>query len=73
MYNIQGQKRRIKRQVNTTQRQQKYTKTGVHTIHRTQKQALNKDKWIIHGYRKGVYNDRYTINWIQKQALYKDK
>ena len=28
---IQGQKRRIKRQVYTTQRQQKYTKTGVRT------------------------------------------
>ena len=77
MYNIQGQKSRIKRQVYTTQRQQKYTKTGVLTHNtpytKTGIRQRQMNEWMIHGYRKGVYKDRYTIKWIQKQALYKDK
>ena len=56
MYNIQGQKRRIKRQVYTTQRQQKYTKTGVRT-HNTP-------------YTKtGIKQRQMDDTWLQKRCL----
>ena len=59
MYNIQGQKRRIKRQVYTTQRQQQYTKTGVGT-HNT--------PYTKTGIKQRQMND----TWLQKRCLQRE-
>ena len=63
MYNIYRDKKGGYKNRYTLRRDNKniQRQAYVHTIHRTQKQVLNKDKWMIHGYRKGVYKDRYTI------------